>query len=150
MSKIMAIASAFAFVVSISFNASAQPAPTDCKTISDSLERLRCYDGQATQTAPPETTVTKPKPPVEDPFISKAKTRVKQQLRDPDSARFQDVKVKVVGGKKVVCGLINAKNSMGGMTGTHPFAYDGEHAYLGGQIAERVFGLLQLSDLNFG
>jgi hypothetical protein len=53
---------------------------------------------------------------------------VKRQLRDPDSARFQAIKVKTVSGKKGLCGEINAKNAMGGMTGFIPFAYDGEHA----------------------
>jgi hypothetical protein len=101
---------------------------TDCRSIADSLERLRCYDGQA---MPP---ATKPAAPpqaatsAEDPFIAKAKARVKQQLLDADSARFQDVKVKIVGGKKGICGQVNAKNSTGGMTGFLPFTYDGEFA----------------------
>jgi len=105
---------------------------TDCKSIADSLERLRCYDGQSGSPAPaasqPAPRPASPAAPVEDPFIAKAKARVKQQLRDADSARFQDVKVKMVGGKKGICGQVNAKNSTGGMTGFLPFTYDGEYA----------------------
>jgi hypothetical protein len=55
---------------------------------------------------------------------------VKSELREPDSAQFQDVKVRTVKGKQAVCGLVNAKNARGGMTGLHPFAYDGEQVYL--------------------
>ena len=36
----------------------------------------------------------------------------------------------VVAGKQAVCGLVNARNSRGFMTGPQPFAYDGEQAYL--------------------
>jgi hypothetical protein len=113
----------------------ARPQALDCRTITDSLERLRCYDAQPLPGAQPAPTAqpaaappSKPAPPVEDPFIMKAKARVKQQLLDPPSARFQDIKIKTVGGKKGLCGMINAKNSTGGMTGTLPFTYDGEYA----------------------
>jgi hypothetical protein len=100
---------------------------TDCRSIADSLERLRCYDGQASPPAVTPAVQPRPATPAEDSFITKAKARVKQQLLDADSARFQDVKV-LVGGKKGVCGQINAKNSTGGMTGFLPFTYDGEFA----------------------
>jgi hypothetical protein len=109
----------------------------NCKEIKDSLERLRCYDAQpnpapaAPAAAPSAATapaVAKPAVPAEDPFIAKAKARVKQQLLDPTSARFQDIKIKTVNGKKGLCGLVNAKNSTGGMTGTLSFTYDGEYA----------------------
>ncbi len=111
-----------------------------CKSIADMVERLRCYDaiqsepaGTSVQPAPPAGTAVQPAPPAaagEDPLITKAKAAVKGELKDPDSARFQDVKVRTTRGKQAVCGLVNAKNSKGGMTGPHPFAYDGEQTYL--------------------
>ena len=52
------------------------------------------------------------------------------QLRDPGSARFSSVKVRTVRGKQAVCGLFNAKNAVGIMTGPQPFAFDGEREYL--------------------
>lgn len=106
----------------------------NCKEIKDSLERLRCYDDQpnsapvAPATAPAASIVAKPAAPTEDPFITKAKARVKQQLLDPTSARFQDIKIRTVNGKKGLCGMVNAKNSTGGMTGALSFTYDGEFA----------------------
>jgi hypothetical protein len=108
----------------------------NCKDIKDSLERLRCYDGQqnpapaapAAPTAATPSVIAKPAAPTEDPFIAKAKARVKQQLLDPTSARFQDIKIKTVNGKKGLCGIVNAKNSTGGMTGALSFTYDGEFA----------------------
>jgi hypothetical protein len=107
----------------------------NCKEVKDSLERLRCYDDQPNPAASPPAAlvpaapvVTKPAAPAEDPFIAKAKARVKQQLVDPASARFQEIKIKTVNGKKALCGRVNAKNSTGGMTGALSFTYDGEYA----------------------
>jgi hypothetical protein len=109
-----------------------------CKSIADSVKRLRCYDEIKTEPAgtsaqPAQPATVQPAQPAaagEDPLLAKAKATVKSELRDPDSARFQDVKVRTVKGKQAVCGLVNAKNSKGGMTGLHPFAYDGEQVYL--------------------
>jgi hypothetical protein len=112
----------------LSTSALAQSA--DCRSIADSLERLRCYDAQSAPPAAAPPQVVKPAAPAEDPFITKAKARVKQQLRDPDSARFQKIKIKTVAGKKGICGEVNAKNAMGGMTGFLDFAYDGEYAFI--------------------
>lgn len=122
-------------VLSVASGTARAQAP-DCKAIADSLERLRCYDGQpapaqpapAAQPGAPPPPAAKPALPAEDPFVTKAKARVKQQLLDPQSARFQDIKIKTVGGKKGLCGQVNAKNSTGGMTGTLSFTYDGEYA----------------------
>ena len=62
--------------------------------------------------------------------VAQAKAAVTAQLRNPGSARFRDVKLRTVAGKQAVCGLVNARNSRGFMTGPQPFAYDGEQAYL--------------------
>jgi hypothetical protein len=116
--------------------AGAQTPLERCKAIVDSSKRLQCYDAlksesggtpaQPAQSAQP----AQPAAAGEDPLIAKAKAGVKGELRDPDSARFQDVKLRTVDGKQAVCGLVNATNSRGRMTGLQPFAFDGEHVYL--------------------
>lgn len=58
----------------------------------------------------------------------------RQGLKDPDSARFGDMKAST--GKEGlinVCGWLNAKNSYGGYTGMGPFT---------GQLAGETFVLL--------
>jgi hypothetical protein len=52
------------------FSAVAQP--KDCKTISDSLERLKCYDGQPAG-AP---SVSPSAPPVPEPFVPAFTTQI--------------------------------------------------------------------------
>lgn len=145
---------ALTLLVATTATMQAQTPLQTCKSIADLVKRLRCYDeikaepaGTGAQPAPPATvqpaqpataqpaqpaTVqpAQPATPGEDPLLAKAKATVKSELRDPDSAQFQDVKVRTVKGKQAVCGLVNAKNSKGGMTGLHPFAYDGEQVYL--------------------
>lgn len=111
-----------------------------CKSMTDSLERLKCFDAipsepagtsaQPAQPTQPAQSAQPAAPAGEDPLLAKAKASVKGELRDPASAQFQDVKVRTVKGKQAVCGLVNAKNSKGGMTGLHPFAYDGEKVHL--------------------
>lgn len=123
-----------------------------CKAIADSLERLRCYDaleaepapaspaakpaaparsGQAEKLAPPSSASQPTSPAAADePLIDRAKAAVISELRDPDGARFADLKVRTVAGKQAVCGTVNAKNARGRMAGPQPFAYDGERAYL--------------------
>jgi hypothetical protein len=104
-------------------------AAQDCKSIPDSLERLRCYDG----TVPPAAAQNPSAPlvkrtPSDDPLVAKAKAAVRKQLREPGSAQFSDIKIKSSGDKKGVCGMVNAKNGTGGMTGTNFFVFDGEYA----------------------
>ena len=50
-----------------------------------------------------------------------AKEAVRRQLIDPDSAKFQDVRVVETSG--AVCGFVNAKNRVGGYDGMAPFFY---------------------------
>jgi hypothetical protein len=119
-----------------------------CKAITEAMERLNCYDSieetPAAQPVPvPAAPPTAPVPPAksapapaaktpaaEDPLITQAKASVVDQLRDPGSARFQNVKLRTVRGKQSVCGLVSAKNAAGFMTVPQPFAFDGEQAYL--------------------
>src|SRR5215470_15553413 len=119
--------------------AAAQTALERCKAMTDSLKRLQCYDdiksdSGATPAKPAEPAKsTQPAPAAaagEDPMIAKAKAAVQGELRAPDTAKFTDVKLRQVDGKPAVCGLVNAANSRGKMTGPQPFAYDGEHMYL--------------------
>ena len=52
----------------------------------------------------------------------KIKKQVKEYLNDPDSAKFDSIRQ----GKeeKYSCGLVNAKNRMGGFAGSRPFVYE--------------------------
>lgn len=52
---------------------------------------------------------------------------VKNLLKDPYTAKFHDVKDF---GEGVICGSVNAKNSMGAYTGKEPFAIHNKIAYL--------------------
>ncbi|MEG1350647.1 MAG: hypothetical protein RSD49_21710 [Hafnia sp.] len=52
--------------------------------------------------------------------INAVETAVKDQLKDPESARFKHSKF-VSNGKGAYCGLVNSKNSYGGYAGNTPF-----------------------------
>lgn len=53
--------------------------------------------------------------------IAEGENSVRQELRDPESARFHDVQRNTVTG--AVCGFVNAKNAYGGYVGEMPFIY---------------------------
>lgn len=55
--------------------------------------------------------------------VSAVKTGVKNALKDPDSARFGNTMsaARLASGSIIVCGYVNARNSMGGYTGEKPF-----------------------------
>lgn len=60
-------------------------------------------------------------------FEQRVEATVRAILRDPDSARFSDVKAYPDAG--VACGKVNAKNAFGGFAGDDNFAYaDGRAA----------------------
>jgi hypothetical protein len=97
----------------------------DCRSIADSLERLRCYDAREDAVAGQPA----PSPVAEDPLIVAAKAAVRKLLRDPTSTRFEAVKIATDrAGKKAVCGRINSRNAMDGMTGPKLFVFDGKYA----------------------
>lgn len=52
-----------------------------------------------------------------------AESAVRERLRDPQSAQFEDVQVSIIGDYTRVCGTVNAKNAFGGYTGRKRFAY---------------------------
>jgi hypothetical protein len=103
---------------------SAQSNP--CAAITDDKSRLQCYDA-AIQ---PGTKTGSAQIQKEDPFIAAAKARVKMQLRDAESVKFQSIKIKTVNGQKGLCGELNANNAAGGMTGFIPWGYDGKDAFV--------------------
>jgi hypothetical protein len=54
--------------------------------------------------------------------VNDAKREVRQHLVDPSSAQFESVHENPKNG--AVCGLVNAKNRMGGYVGASPFVYE--------------------------
>jgi hypothetical protein len=61
---------------------------------------------------------------------NEAELAVRATLKDPESARFTDLRSFNLGGSLVVCGYVNAKNSFGGYVGKKPFYIDkGENYY---------------------
>ena len=49
-------------------------------------------------------------------FLNMAQSKVKQEMKDPDSTKFQNLReIKNSVGESVVCGEVNAKNSYGGV-----------------------------------
>lgn len=59
-----------------------------------------------------------------------AEDRVREQLRDPESARFSGTATYVADGADVVCGFVNAKNGFGGMSGKRGYIVVGPMAIL--------------------
>ena len=54
-------------------------------------------------------------------LIEDAQDSVRENLRDPDSAKFKDVELFRKNGLMYVCGEVNAKNAYGGYTGFKKF-----------------------------
>lgn len=53
--------------------------------------------------------------------LAAAKEAAANNLKDPGSAQFRNVRVVMYGNSKIVCGEINGKNSYGGYVGFVPF-----------------------------
>ena len=53
--------------------------------------------------------------------IASAQDAAKKTLKDPDSAKFKNIRMMDYDGGKVLCGEINAKNSYGGYVGYKRF-----------------------------
>lgn len=58
----------------------------------------------------------------EQDAIASAQKAVADSLKDPESARFRNVKVKPYLEGHIVCGEVNGKNSYGAYVGFRPFA----------------------------
>lgn len=60
--------------------------------------------------------------------------RVREQLKDPDSAVFRNARTYHGGGAPVVCGEVNSRNSFGGMSGYQRFVAAGSVIALDEQV----------------
>lgn len=59
-----------------------------------------------------------------DGLIAEAKESIKNQLKDPYSAVFENIYIgRAANGAPVVCGTVNAKNSYGAYVGRQAFYY---------------------------
>lgn len=97
-----------------------------CSSIPDNTDRLTCYDKQAKSIKSPGAK------PATDPIIAVAKAAIGRQLKDPASARYEDIRIK----PNAVCGWVNSKNAMGGYAGRKLFVYVvSEHV---GYVLDRV------------
>jgi hypothetical protein len=83
------------------------------------------------QAAPKATRATPPRPDT----IALARERVKDALKDPESARF---KGEFVGKDGAVCGLVNARNSYGGYGGFERYIVTAERVQLDGDEQWKV------------
>lgn len=91
----------------------------NCSKISDSLERLHCYDENS------DVNNEKKVPGL----LEIIHQNVKSVLRDPSSAEFRnDTKYKSKQGDEFNCGEVNAKNGFGGYTGFNKYISN-EHIY---------------------
>ena len=61
------------------------------------------------------------KPTPDEAFARQVEADVRRSLKDPDSAKFEDVKAYAK--EQVACGKVNAKNSYGGYAGAEDFSY---------------------------
>ena len=57
--------------------------------------------------------------------VANAQISIESQLKDPESAKFKNMRVSIIN-PKVVCGEVNSKNSFGGYTGFQKFVSVGE------------------------
>jgi len=69
-----------------------------------------------------------PLKPATPQTIAKIKTAARSALKDPDSAKWENVRQAVRPSVKgqpmaVACGAVNAKNAFGGFTGFKPFVF---------------------------
>ncbi|MFK4726434.1 hypothetical protein ABIE89_007534 [Bradyrhizobium niftali] len=55
--------------------------------------------------------------------VKNAKARISDSLFDPYSAKFEEVREIQTEAGAMVCGVVNAKNKMGGYVGRKPFYY---------------------------
>ncbi len=60
-------------------------------------------------------------------FLDMVQSKVKQEMKDPDSTKFQKLReIKNSVGESVACGEVNAKNSYGGYVGYQLFSYSSD------------------------
>lgn len=72
-------------------------------------------------------------------WIIKSKDSIEARLKDAESAKFRDVRFYSGGPVPVVCGEVNAKNSLGGYSGYERFIASGDNvkiAFLASDVAD--------------
>lgn len=72
----------------------------------------------------------------ESAWIAEMQSRVRQRMKDPDSAEFRSSRVSHKSGAPVVCGEVNANNSFGGKGGYQRFVASGDIIALEEQMAD--------------
>jgi hypothetical protein len=77
--------------------------------------------------------VTACSPDPDQTLINRAEQSVKQQLNDPDSAEFSEIKIVGPSPIETVCGRVNAKNLFGGYVGYRRFYF---YASTGASVIE--------------
>jgi hypothetical protein len=65
-------------------------------------------------------------PDKRDLWIVISQDAVRKRLKDPDSAKFEDVFFSTFEGHAVVCGRVNSKSGFGGYTGSQGFIASGD------------------------
>lgn len=85
---------------------------------------LLALAGTTSAAGKPKSATKKPDP------IAIAHERVKDALKDPDSARFRN---EFVGKDGAVCGFVNSKNSYGGYGGFENYIVTSEQVIMGGE-----------------
>lgn len=73
--------------------------------------------------------------------IEAAKEMVRQNLKDPESARFSDIFGITQAGMEegyAVCGKVNAKNAFGGYAGSQPFSVKGRFVTIGSNTVDAL------------
>lgn len=80
--------------------------------------------------------------------IEKAKEAIKNQLKDPDSAKFRNVRVSNFNDGQILCGEVNSKNSYGGYVGYRIFAAGITHGRIY-DTSEKYTKLLEASTAGF-
>lgn len=70
-------------------------------------------------------------------MVRKAGSQLADTLRDGDSAKFREVRIRKTIGRDgrenvMLCGQVNSKNGFGGMSGFHSFMLLGDKVWVGG------------------
>lgn len=77
----------------------------------------------------------------DDDLKIRAEVQVERVLKDPKSAEFESF-VSRISGEPVVCGTVNAKNSMGGYSGRQAFMFAGGSLVMAEQASPEDFANL--------
>lgn len=98
------------FVAALSLTACASPSTGVRGLANDALLDVRIYADEL-QSYMLKNQVS------ERDAISEAMASITKKLKDPGSAQFRNVEMRLFEGKPIICGEVNAKNSYGGYTG---------------------------------